>query len=161
MNIVELVYSLRADDSNLLDILKIVRKDLSGANGHIEMDGKSLRVANVEQSAWLAYYDEIRVHLKTMGEYYRFKVLEQRAKVLRMIAEQSQLSYGENMMSKLAEDDPGLISLQMKKLEVDEVYDWSDSIVNSFKQRGYSLKNISNAVVAQVGDDGIILHNQD
>jgi hypothetical protein len=158
MNVVELVRSLRQDDSNLMGILGQVRKILNNATKDIALAGKTLRAANTEQPALLAYYDEIRVHMQILSEYYKIRILEQRAKVLRMIAEQSPIAYTGTMMEKLSEEDPTLIKFAYNKLEADEALAHARSIVDAFEQRGYSLKNITESVVAQAQDEQLILN---
>lgn len=158
MNIVDLVYSVRKDLVNLMHVLNVVRNDvLSKSTIEISLSGKTLRQANVEQPALFGYYDEIRVHLKTLSDYLEIKVNEAKAKTLKMISEESKIEYGERLREKLAEEDPTYIEFRLKKLEVDEVLELTKSICAQFETRGYSLSNISKCVAAQAQDEHIYL----
>lgn len=158
MNTFELFESIDADMSNLTAVLAVVRKTLNQAENDIMIEGKTLRRANVEHASMLAYYDEYRVHLHSLSKFLDLRITQQRAKVLRMISETSQLSYGERMMGQLAAEDPTLTELEIKKLEVDEVLGLAASKVEAMKQRGYALKNITNLIVAQAQDEHLILN---
>lgn len=158
MNVCDLIYSVRRDLHNLQHVLDTVRNDLlSRSDDEVRIRGKTLRQANVEQPALFGYYDEIRVHLKTLSDYLEIKINEAKAKTLRMISEESKIEYGERLREKLAEEDPTYMDLKLKKLEVDEVLELAKSICMQFESRGYSLTNISKCVAAQAQDDHIYL----
>lgn len=161
MNIIEQVSSLKTDFSNLMSVLKIVRHALSDANKEINLAGRTLRQANIEQSSLPAFYDEIRVHLQSVSNMIEIRLVERKAQLLRVISEQSKIDYGERLKEKLIEDDSGYIDLKIKKLEVDEVLELSKAIAERFKARGFSLRNISNLVVAQAQDEHLTLYNND
>lgn len=158
MNIVDLIYNVRKDLSNLMHVLDIVRNNiLSQSKTEVSLKGKTLRQANVEQPALFGFYDEVRVHLNTLSDYLEIKVNEAKAKTLKLISEESKIEYGERLREKLAEEDPTYIDFRMKKLEVDEVLDLAKSICAQFETRGYSLSNISKCVAAQAQDEHIYL----
>lgn len=159
--IIDIISSLNKDFSNLIPNLKDVRLLLSAAKADIAINGKLLRRANVEHASVYAYYDEIRVYLQSLYNYSEIRISERRAQVIKMISEESSYDYGERLKEKLAEEDPSLIELKLHQLEIDEVLGLSKSICESMKQRGYSLKNISNLIVAQSQDDQLIMNSSD
>lgn len=159
MNIIDQISSLKKDLSNINFVLKLVKSNLINSKSDVKIAGKTLRQANVEQPALQAYYDEIRIHLQSVTNYIEIKMLEQRAKLLRMISEESKIDYGERLKEKLIEDDTFYMELKLKKLEVDEVLEMTKAIGEQFKTRGYSLRNISDLVVAQAQDENLILND--
>jgi hypothetical protein len=78
--------------------------------------------------------------------------------VLRYISENSAYDYGERLKEKLVDDDPKYMELRLNKLEIDEVLEIAKSICRQFEARGYSLKNITNLVVAEAQDDTLMLN---
>ncbi len=156
--ITDKIQEIKKDLSNLYEIITIIKKSIVGSyKGDIDIKGKTLRRANVEQPSLLAYYDEIRVNLQSLNDYIEVKLLEKRANVLRFIHENSKFEYGERTVDKLIEDDSGYIELKLKKIVVNEVLDLAKAICKQFEQRSYSLLNITKLVVAQSEDDTMML----
>jgi len=158
MNIVDLIYNVRKDLVNLQQVLDTVRNNiLSNSKSEVLLKGKTVRQANIEQPALFGYYDEIRVHLKTLSDYMEIRINESKAKTLKMISEQSSIEYGERLREKLVDEDPTYIEYKLKKLEVDEVLELTKSICTQFESRGYALANISKCLAAQAQDEHIYL----
>jgi len=66
----EIKRSLKKDlGATLSSLLVGYDKDLREAKDHLSMKGKTIELANKEQAAWLAYYDERRVELEVIYDY--------------------------------------------------------------------------------------------
>lgn len=137
---------------NLADILSRYDKRLQGWKENVKIEGKTLEVANVEQASWLAYYDEIKVELKTLCDFMDMKVKEIRGRVMDLILKNSSEVYNEKTRERLIDFDPDYIKMYQIYLEVKELYSLADSIVNQYIQRGYTLMNAVRIRTADIQD---------
>jgi hypothetical protein len=152
MNIIDRLWSIRNDLTNLSPVLEAVRTALAEAEDELPIAGKTLRRANLEQPSFIQRYEDIKGSLQALSDGLEVRILQQRAKVLRMISEESQVSYGERMMSQLAEEDPRLVELKHMRVDVDEVLASAKAKCEAFRQRGFTLKNLTDLTVAQAMD---------
>ena len=156
--IIEKISTVRKDLKNLLGILKIVRAELKKAKENVQLAGKTLRAANLEQSSQFGFYDEIRSHLNILSNYIQIRLDERKAILFDELSKNSSLDYGERAREKLIESDSGYIDLKLQKLEVDELLDYAKSISEQFRMRAFSLNNISKLVAAQSQDEFFTLN---
>jgi hypothetical protein len=152
MNIFDKISKVKQDLTNLQPVLNSIKDDLKDREKDIKVKGKTVQDANSEQPALFGYYDEIRVCVKLIHSYLEFQMIKQKAVVYKYISENSQYDYGERAKDTLISDDPKYTDLKMKQLEVEEVLLLATSICETFVQRGYSLNNITKAIVAEVQD---------
>lgn len=117
----------------------------------LAIEGKQLETANREQPTWIAYYDERRVELKIYVEFFEMEIQKVRAKLLKGM-EQYPRDLSDRMKEKYIEGEESYLNVYEKYLEVKELYGKFDSIVKAFEQRGFALRNITNARVASVHD---------
>ena len=150
---------LRSDEQHVLKLISKYEKELEGWKDNLSLDGKNIEIVNVEQASWLAYYDEIKVHLKTIVDYFSYLLKEQKAKDIKALMHSSQKSMSDRMMEKLAEESRDYRDLFMLYLEVKELYMTADSIVNQFQQRAYAINNI--VKIREKELQGITLHIDD
>lgn len=122
----------------------------------VSLDNKNIEVVNIEQSSWLAYYDEIKVQLKMMLDYMDYLLKEQKAKAMKLLYNTMQKSVSDRAIEKLAEDNKRYKNLFLIYLEVKELYTLADSIVNQLYQRAYSINNI--VKIREKELEGITLH---
>jgi Recombination, repair and ssDNA binding protein UvsY len=127
---------------NLPDVLARIERRLEGWEQNISLDGKNIEVANIEQPSWIAYYDQIAVEAYSISEYCEMLVKKVRAERMHYIKNQSSKDYTDSAIQRAIDGDKQFIYQQQIYLEVREVYDKCKSIVESFKQRSYSLNNI-------------------
>lgn len=113
--------------------------------------GKLLEHANREQATWLAYYDERRIELKIYVEFFELEIQKTRVCLLKGM-ESYPRELSDRMKEKYIEGEDLYLNIYEKYLEVKELYGKFDSIVNSFIQRGYALRNITNLRVASLED---------
>ena len=119
---------------------------------HLKIEGKTLEQANREQPIWMAYYDERRVELKVYLEFFELEIQKTRAKLLRGM-ETYPRELSDRMKEKYIEQEETYLDVYEKYLEVKEIYGKFSSIVEAFTQRGFALRNITNARVAAVHDE--------
>lgn len=147
---------IRKDFAHALTIINDYEKKLSGWEKNVSLDNKNIERVNIEQSSWLAYYDEIKVNLKTMVEYFEYLLKNQKAQDIRVLMRTSEKSLTDRMLDKLAEDSQDYKDIFMVYLEVKELYLMADSIVNQLYQRAYSINNI--VKIREKELQGITLH---
>jgi len=147
---------IRKDFAHALTIINEYEKKLYGWKNNLSLDNKNIERVNIEQSSWLAYYDEIKVNLKTMVEYLEYLLKNQKAQDIRVLMRTSEKSLTDRMLDKLAEDSQDYKDIFMVYLEVKELYLIADSIVNQLYQRGYSINNI--VKIREKEMQGITLH---
>ena len=99
----------------------------------------------------MAYYDERRIELKVYVEFFEMEIMKVKAKLLRGM-ETYPRELSDRMKEKYIEGEEAYLDVYEKYLGVKELYGKFDSIVRAFEQRGYALRNITNARVASVHD---------
>lgn len=147
---------LRKDFAHALTIINDYEKKLSGWEKNVSLDNKNIERVNIEQSSWLAYYDEIKVNLKTMAEYFEYLLKNQKAQDIRVLMRTSEKALTDRMLDKLAEESQDYNDIFMVYLEIKELYLLADSIVNQLYQRAYAINNI--VKIREKELQGITLH---
>lgn len=139
-------------DELIDDILIEFYKKLSDWKKNLKIDGKNIEKANVEQASWMAYYDEIKVQVRALLEFYEMKVKESRSKALKNIIQHSAMDHGERAREKLIDSDPTYIKYIRIYLEIKELYNLLESISDQIRNRAFALNNIVKIRIAQMED---------
>lgn len=142
----------RKNLTNLDVILANYEDRLDGWKKNIIIDGKNIEGANIEQASWLAYYDEIKVELKTLVDFMDMKVKEIRGNVTIDIIKHSGEAHTHISREKLVDCNPEYLKMYQYYLLAKEVYNLADSITNQFLQRAYVLTNLVKIRVAGIQD---------
>lgn len=151
--------TIKADHSNLPDILEYYENLLKESVEHIKLDGKNIEAANIEQPSWLSYYDQIKVELECLLYIYDMRVKAARAAARQHIAKNSSYSYGQQELEKIIDGDPKYLTIYQYFIEVRATTERARSVVDSLRQRSYSLNNIVKIRVAEV--QNVTLHIKD
>lgn len=141
---------------NVVNQLEKLDKELEGWQEKVSLDNKNIEVVNIEQAAWLAYYDEIKVQLKMMLDYVDYLLKQQKAKSMKLLYNTMQKSVTDRTIEKLAEDNKTYRDLFLIYLEVKELYLIADSVVSQLYQRAYSINNI--VKIREKELEGVTLH---
>ena len=147
-----ILLDIEKDLSKLVSALVKYADDMKDAKDNLNLKNKNLQTACIEQSAWGAYYDQIRVELETITDFMEMKVKQVRSTAMQEILKHSKLAYSDRQLDKLVDSDPKYIKMNMLYLETKELHLKSKSIVEMFTQRGYSLNNIVKVRVALLED---------
>lgn len=147
-----IIFEVKDDNSNLPDIIAQYDDMLKDYRDDLEIEGKTLQKANLEQASMLAYYDERRIELYTLQKHYENKLNEVKGKLW--------VGYTENFSISLAATDKTQYIMREERyleycqyiLIVSELHKKFESIVEAFKSRGFALRNITNARVAAIED---------
>lgn len=138
---------------NLPTILENYNDDLKDAEKNLEIKGKSLEKASMENAMWKYYYAQRLVELGTLTKFFEQEVARVRGKIFRGLTEANQRDLGERAKEQYINNEPAYLRANELYLEVKELRDMYEAIVEGFITRGYSLNNITRARVAQLEDD--------
>jgi hypothetical protein len=122
-------------------ILNDYKKKLKDWKKDINLTGKNIQVANVEQASLLAYYDEVKVNLKSLVEHYEMRVKQIRSDTLRMIYTSAKYDYSSTERERIIDGDPKYIKYKGIYNRVVEMYTLAASITDQFKGRAYTIHN--------------------
>lgn len=142
---------------NLPDILLSYEEKIKDWKSHVIIDGKNIEKANIEQSSWLAYYDQIRVELRTLVDFFDMKVKEIRGEVTSYIIQKSEIDHNERTRERMIDASPEYIKIFQYFLQVKEIYNMVDSIVNQFRDRAFVLNNLVKIRIANIQDINLFL----
>lgn len=143
----------KEDIDKLIDpILDEFEDEIKDWESELEIKGKNITVANVEQISYVARYDEIRVNLKSLLTYCESQVKKVRGEQLQMIHKASDYAYSFAEREKMVDADPKYLRIYKAYLEVKELHDMVASIVEQFKNRAYSLHNLVKIYGASLED---------
>lgn len=143
---------LKDDLSNLNEVLDDFDQRLSGWKEDVSLGGRNIERANMEQPAFVAYYDQIKAEAESLCNKMEMQAKVAKAKSVKTITNQSQKDHGERTVDKMADTDPAYVAKYMAYLEVKERYLKAKSVVDSLQQRGYSLNNIVKIRIAELND---------
>lgn len=143
--------------SNIVEILNNYDEKLKNWKKHLVLEDKNIEKANIEQISYLAYYDEIKVELKTLLDFFDMKVKEIRGKVLTLILNKSRLDVQEKSRERMIDSDPQYIKIYQIYLEIKEVYSLADSIVQQFRDRAFALDKLVKIHIAGIQDITLVI----
>jgi hypothetical protein len=118
----------------------------------VEIKGKNLKVANIEQASFLARYDEIRVELKALLDYYDMRVKQVRSEALQVIIKHASYDYNSTEKEKIIDSDPKYLKYKRVQIEINEMFNLLSSISDQFKNRAYTLNNLVKIYTAALED---------
>lgn len=150
------VKTVKKDLESIVDALEKYEKNLYGWKDNLSLDNKNIEIVNIEQVAWIGYYDEIKVQLKIMMDYLDYLLKEQKAQAMKLLYNTMEKSVSDRTIEKLAEDNKRYKNLFLIYLEVKELYLLADSIITQLQQRSYSINNIIKIREKEL--EGITLH---
>lgn len=151
------VKKVKEDYSNLDAVLLSYDTKLKGYKEDLKIDGQTYMQANVQQSAFISYYDQICQELDVLLDDMNMRVKVAKANAIKKIQAHSNREYSERIMNSLVEGDPGVNKAIKAMLEVKERYLKARSIVDAFQQRGYSLNNITKIRIAEFHNETIYI----
>lgn len=137
-------------------ILDDYRQAIAQSESILEIEGKTLRKANTEQTTHQSYYDQLRSDCKALHKVFKLEKVDKRKGEIWK-------EYTENSDIELSSKDKEIYVMTDKKYAdvltilwtIEEVLDQLTAICEGFRARGYALKNITELVVSSV-DDRII-----
>lgn len=146
------IFDLADDMSNLPQIIMKYDEALIGVEKNLNLEGKSLERANLEHASWQSYYDERRIEL--------YSIMKQAEDYVSRVKGEFWVNYTERFSIDLSARDKDMYInkeptyLNAKRLYniVVEMYKKYEAVVDAFRSRGFSLRNITNVRVAALED---------
>ena len=136
----------------LPDVLAEYEAAIGDAEALINIKGKKLENANVENPAWQHYYDQKRIELYTLVKYFEAEVARVRGKLFKNYKENHSRELSEREISRYIDNEKAYLDKNELYLEVKELYEKYQAIVTAFTTRGYALNNITKIRVASLED---------
>lgn len=138
---------------NLGTVLGVYLTELEEAEANLKLEGKSLEKANRENPSWMYYYAQRFVELNTLTKFFEREVERVRGKLFRGFSPPLfNVVLSDRAKDKYIDNEQAYLDIQEIYLEVKEVRDLYESLIEAFRNRGYALKNITEARVAQIED---------
>ena len=134
----------------LPDLIDEYQTALDQAEGNIQISGKRIDLANIEQASWLAYYDERRAELRTLDKHFDAQVARVRGRLFRQLTENNARDLSDRAKDKYIDSEPAYLEMYSIYLEIHEMYEQFIAIVDAFKARGFALNNLVKLKVAAV-----------
>lgn len=131
-------------------VLKIYEDEVGDYKDNLAIGQKPLGQANKENPTWYAYYDERRIEVRSVLKIVEAEVAKVRSRLFRKFTEGYPVDLGDREKEKYINSEDSFIEAQQVLIEVEELYEKYASIVKSFEQRGYALRNITELVVASL-----------
>jgi hypothetical protein len=144
--------SVRDSITNIPKIVETYEGYLSDFQKNLIIKGKRLELANYEQATWMSYYDERRVELHAIVRYMEMYVEKVRGKLWRDYTENYSRELSPKDKDQYINNEKAFIDATSLFLEIRELYEKFESVVESFKARGYALNNITRIRIADMGD---------
>lgn len=136
----------------LIKTIQQYDEDAEEAKKHLEIKGKTLRVANQENPSWLMYYDQQRIAAYKLMKVLSTEIAKTRGRLYKQYTENYSVDLGDRGKEQYINTEPEYLEVQELFLECQELHDKFSSIVEAFRARGFALNNITKAVVAEVQD---------
>lgn len=147
-----LIERLGDDYQNLPDILDEYERGLGLVEQNLNIKGKSLQAANVEQPSWQLYYDTRRSELYSLVKYFEAKMSATRGKLYKKYTEKYTRELSERGKDKYIDNEETFLSQNEIYLEIKETYEKYVAVCDAFRARGYALNNITKIRVASLED---------
>lgn len=146
------LYLITTDINNLPKILDHYETELKGFKANLELEGKTLELANREQPSWLSFYDQRRLELKSVVKFMEDEVEKTKGQLWKNYTEKYSVALTPRDKDRYICKDSAYLEMRELYLEINELYGKYESIVKAFEARGYALKNITEGRIHAVGD---------
>lgn len=136
----------------LPDILKAYQDEYDDCIDHQKLEGRTLGQISTENSAYGSYYAERASELKHLYDYMDMRKDEVIGKLYQGFKKGSNVALGEREILHYIKSDPEFIRVNIATLEVKELLDKFQAAVQTFKNIGYAMNNLTALRVAGLED---------
>lgn len=137
---------------NLPKVIAEYDSALDDIEEKIKIKGKKLEGANMENPTWQSYYDQKRIELKTLTDFFDMEVARVRGKLFKSYKESSGYALNERETNQYINNEEAYLTMYGMYLEVKEMLDKYKAVVDAYTTRGYALNNITKIRVASLED---------
>lgn len=139
-------YDLKEDGSNLDEILEEYNKIAKASKTLIEIEGKTLGYALNQQPKDFNFFIECRTNVKSILDYYEAYLKHTHSALYKEIRSVTSRDMTEKEINSLIHDNPTYHNLLFEVLKVRDVHDKFIGIMEAYKQRGFTLNNITKSI---------------
>jgi len=147
-----LIAEVGSQFEHLPDVIEKYTSELEYFENNLKIEGKNLERANIEQAPWLSYYDQRRIELRSLSKYLEYKMESVRGRLWKSYTETYNRELGPKDKEQYINNEPEFLSYVELYLEVDELAKKYEAIVDAFKARGFSLRNITELRIHSLSD---------
>ena len=138
--------------TKLPDIMETYENELIEAEANLQIKGKTLERANVENPTWQLYYDQRRSELHILLKYIEGLLAGVRGKLFRSYTETPSQILSDRAKDQYINNEPAYLSMLEIMLEIKDIHDRYQAVCDAYKSRGYALNNITKIRVASIED---------
>lgn len=138
--------------TGLPEIISSYEAELVEAKENLNIKGKTLEKANVENPTWQLYYDQRRVELYTLLKHFDSLVASTRGKLFKSYTETYARDITDRAKEQYINNEPAYLSMYEIYLEIKDIHDRYQAVCDAYKSRGYALNNITKIRVASLED---------
>lgn len=142
--------------ANLVTMIIQYEKDMADADKNLEIKGKTLERANVENASWHFYYDQRRAEIANIVRFLESEVEKVRGNLYKSYKEGHSIALSDREIGRYIDTEQAYLTVYRMLLEVKELHDKYQGLVESFTTRGYALNNIVRIRVAGLEDVEIV-----
>lgn len=137
--------------ANLPNLIAEYEAALEEAKRILPVKGKTLDAALKEQTA-VVFFDERRAEVKSLVKFMEIQVAKVRGGLVRRLNESHAKALGERMINSYIDNEDSYVQMHELLLEVEELYEKYTAVVEAFNKRGFALRDITQARIADVHD---------
>lgn len=136
--------------SGILSDYSVLRDE---ANAILEIEGKTIRKALMEQTAYQAFYDQKKGELQSLMKFYsEVEMGPVKAKAWKDLTQGSSISLNNKDKEYYLRANGEINKMETTYILMEEMYLEFDAITDAFRARGFALKHISELLIAQLED---------
>jgi hypothetical protein len=144
------ISDLNDDYSNLDEVLDSYSSILDDIENNIEISGKTVAEANKEQPTLMVKCYQCYNDLKYLKRIIDNSVTVQRSKTWKAYKEKYSLDLGARDLEQYVSGDKSVVLKERLSIEVGYYLDRASGILKTLENRGFALKNITEAIIANV-----------
>ncbi len=144
------IFRLKDDLSNLPDIVESFEKVVAEAEDDLRISNKTLEEANREQADHLYKYYKYACQLKALRKHTENVLEQKKGEVWIKVKTKHSIELGTRDLENYVKKDATVMQYRRLLLIVEEMADDFDRLCKAFENRGYALKNITEARIHQL-----------
>ena len=144
--------SLFENEAKFKEFIKQCEGLLEQAPKILELRGKTIGEANIEQPTWMSVFDEKKVELGVVRDYIQKQIEHQRGIFWKNLTMKSNFDLNSKDKEMFVNSKSEVMELHKIYLRVDELYKKFCAVVTAFEQRGYVLRNLTELRVNSLDD---------
>ena len=121
---------------HLPDLIAEYDQYLEQAEQHLEIKGKTIKQANMENPTWQSYFDQKRIELRSVVKHFEREVERVHGKLYRKYKENHSRELSDREINQYIKNETAYLRMCAFLIEVDEIYKKFDSVVDTFRGRG-------------------------